>query len=69
MAGRTATTLAYVRTGSGVVTLVAGEDVPEDVLPSEVDRLLRHGSIVPAVEAEPIVVTSNPRSRKLKDTT
>ncbi|GAB3867370.1 hypothetical protein GCM10028801_41200 [Nocardioides maradonensis] len=43
MTSYTATVPAFVRATAGTVMVNAGEDVPNDVLPSEVDRLVDAG--------------------------
>lgn len=45
MAEHTARTLVYARTPGGVVSVSAGQGVPEDVLPGELDRLLAVGAV------------------------
>lgn len=41
----TAVVPAFVRTAAGVVQVEAGEGVPDDVLPAEVERLVAAGVI------------------------
>lgn len=53
MTAHTTTTPAYVRTAAGVVKVAAGECVPCDALPSEVERLLNAGVIVEAAPEAP----------------
>ena len=52
MAEHDATTLTFVRTPGGVVKVPAGQRVPHDVLPGEVDRLLRTGSVIEAADVQ-----------------
>lgn len=52
MAGHDATTLTFVRTPAGVVKVPAGQRVPHDVLPGELDRLLRSGSVIEAADVQ-----------------
>lgn len=58
MASHDTTTLVFVRTGSGVVKVPAGQRVPHDVLPGELDRLLAAGSVTEV--AEPVADTAEP---------
>lgn len=52
MAKHDATTLTFVRTPAGVVKVLAGQRVPHDVLPGELDRLLRSGSVIEAADVQ-----------------
>lgn len=52
MAEHDATTLTFVRTPAGVVKVPAGQRVPHDVLPGELDRLLRTGSVTEAADVQ-----------------
>lgn len=52
MAEHDATTLTFVRTPAGVVKVPAGQPVPHDVLPGELDRLLRSGSVIEAADVQ-----------------
>jgi hypothetical protein len=56
MADHDTTTLVFVRTDSGVVKVPAGQRVPHDVLPGELDRLLAAGSVTEV--AEPVADTA-----------
>ena len=47
----TAETLVFARTPHGVVKVLAGERVPDDVFPGELQRLTRAGSVI-MTEAE-----------------
>lgn len=71
------TTPVYVHTPAGVVKVEAGERVPQDALPSAIDRLVRFGAVVaspdPADEVEGVhdpepAAKSTRRSRARKDT-
>lgn len=55
MAEHDATTLTFVRTPAGVVKVPAGQRVPCDALPGELNRLTRAGAVreVEADEAPP----------------
>ena len=57
MASHDTTTLVFVRTDSGVVKVPAGQRVPYDVLPGELDRLLAAGSVTEV--AEPVADTAD----------
>lgn len=48
----TAVVPAFVRTAAGVVQVEAGEGVPDDVLPAEVERLAAAGVISETVEVD-----------------
>ena len=52
MAEHDATTLTFVRTPAGVVKVPAGQRVPHDVLPGELHRLLRSGSVIEAADVQ-----------------
>lgn len=45
MSAHEATTLVHARTPEGVVTVSAGERVPSDTLPAELERLVRFGAV------------------------
>lgn len=52
----TAETLVFARTPHGVVKVLAGERVPDDVLPGEIQRLQTAGAVTEAeAEADPRV--------------
>lgn len=53
MAEHDATTLAFVRTPAGVVKVPAGQRVPHDALPGELDRLARAGAVREVEADEP----------------
>lgn len=50
MAEHDATTLTFVRTQAGVVKVPAGQRVPHDALPGEIDRLLAAGTVTEVAE-------------------
>lgn len=52
MAEHDATTLTFVRTPAGVVKVAARRRVPHDVLPGELHRLLRSGSVIEAADVQ-----------------
>lgn len=53
MAEHDATTLTFVRTPAGVVKVPAGQRVPHDALPGELDRLTRAGAVREVEADEP----------------
>lgn len=75
MAEHDATTLTFVRTPGGVVKVPAGQRVPEDVLPGELDRLVRAGAVreveapesMPTHAPDPAADESRPEPEKTAD--
>lgn len=53
MTGYTATIPAYVRTAAGIVKVGAGERIPGDALPSDLDRLTSAGVLIADPEPAP----------------
>lgn len=73
----TAATLVFARTPHGVVKILAGERVPDDVLPGEIQRLQTAGAVTeaqadPKVDQDdatdsaddPVAVPQPPRTRR-----